>query len=197
MDPPPARRLCREDRDVVQFEFLRAIVGLLDASRIPYMVAGSMASTFHGEPRMTRDIDLVVEPTAETIGHFAESLDRSRYYAEDLRAALRRRDMANVLDTTSGWKADLIIRKDRPFSRKEFERRTPADLDGHQIYVATAEDTVLAKLEWRADSGFEQQWRDVIAVIETQELDLGYMRFWAAQLQVSDELERALAEAQT
>jgi len=179
----------------VQFEFLNTIVGLLDAAQIPHMLAGSMASSFHGEPRMTRDIDLVVDPTPETMQHFIESLDRSRFYIGDAIDAVERRDMCNVIDTHTGWKADLIVRRDRPFSRSEFDRRQRAEIGGIGVYVATAEDTVLAKLEWRAQTQSDQQMRDVVSIVSAQTLDLEYLRRWAVELEIAEVLEDAVAAA--
>jgi hypothetical protein len=179
----------------MQFEFLSAVVALLDEAEIPHMLAGSMASTFHGEPRMTRDVDMVIDPTVESIERFVAALDRSRYYVDDAVEAVRRRDMCNVIDTETGWKVDLIVRKDRPFSREEFDRRQPAVVGGVELFIATAEDTVLAKLEWRARSDSERQFRDVVAVLAAQDLDTVYLQRWAAELGVADSLNEALAAA--
>jgi hypothetical protein len=125
-----ARRRRRQSLGSMQFEFLSTVVGLLDRAGIPHMLVGSMASTFHGEPRMTRDIDMVIDPTPESMERFVATLDRSRYYVDDAAEAVRRRDMCNVIDTETGWKVDLIVRKDRPFSREEFRRRQPAVIGG-------------------------------------------------------------------
>ena len=179
----------------MQHEFLTEIVRRLDDADIPYMLAGSMASAYHSEPRMTRDIDIVIDPTIEAMERFVGALDRSRYYVHDAIDAVRRRDMCNVIDTVSGWKADLIMRRDRPFSQEEFGRRERAEIAGAEVDVATAEDTVLAKLEWRARSGSEQQMRDVVALLRAQTLDLDYLRRWAAELGVSESLDEALAAA--
>jgi hypothetical protein len=120
----------------MQFEFLSAVVALLDGAEIPHMPAGSMASTFRGEPRMTRDVDMVIDPTLESIGRFVAALDRSRYYVDDAVEAVRRRDMCNVIDTETGWKADLIVRKERLFSREEFGRRQPV-IGGVRLFTDT------------------------------------------------------------
>ena len=159
------------------------------------MLAGSMASTFHGEPRMTRDVDMVIDPTAESIGRFVAALDRSRFYVDDAVGAVRRRDMGNVIDTETGWKVDLIVRKDRPFSREEFARRQPALIGGVELFIATAEDTVLAKLEWRSRSDSERQFSDVVAVLAAQELDVAYLRHWAAELGIAESLTEVLTAA--
>jgi hypothetical protein len=179
----------------MQFEFLSTVVGLLNEAGVPHMLAGSMASTFHGEPRMTRDIDMVIDPTRESMERFVAALDRSRYYIDDAAEAVRRRDMCNVIDTETGWKVDLIVRKDRPFSREEFRRRQPAIIGGVDLFIATAEDTVLAKLEWRARSDSERQFRDVTAILAAQQLDGDYLRRWAEELGVAQSLDEAFAAA--
>lgn len=174
---------------------MSTIVALLDDAEIPHMLAGSMASTFHGEPRMTRDIDMVIDPTIESMTQFVSALDRERFYVDGAVEAVRRRDMCNVIDIETGWKVDLIVCKERPFSREEFGRREPAIVGGVDLFVATAEDTVLAKLEWRMKSGSDRQFRDVVAVLSAQDLDREYLRRWAAELGVLESLDAALAAA--
>ena len=175
----------------MQFELLRVIIGLLDDAGIAHMVTGSFASTFHGEPRMTRDIDLVVDPTEESMGVLVEMIDRDRFYIGDAVSAARHRDMVNVIDNSTGWKVDLIIRKDRPFSETEFARRVPVELGGVRVFVASVEDTVLAKLEWANASGSERQIRDVEAMLRVQTPDWDYLDRWAPELGVVDLLAKA------
>ena len=129
------------------------------------MVAGSLASTLHGEPRSTQDIDLVVDPTPDQLAAFVDRLDTDRFYVGDAFGALERRDQFNVIDVTTGWKVDLIIRKDRPFSQTEFGRRRPAVILGVRTAVASVEDTILAKLEWAKADDSDRQRRDVTAMI--------------------------------
>jgi hypothetical protein len=99
--------------------------------------------------------------------------------------------MCNVVDTETGWKVDLIVRKDRPFSREESRRRQPALIGGVELFIATAEDTVLAKLEWQARSDSERQFRDVTSILATQQLDGDYLRHRAAKLGVAASLDEA------
>ena len=181
-----------------QFELLGLIVTLLDEASIPYMVVGSFASTFHGEPRMTRDIDLVVDPSTESIGLVVErlySLEEGRFYVGDAQTAVTNRDMFNVIDNATGWKLDLIVRKDRAFSQGELDRRVAAQLGGVDLFVSSAEDTVLAKLEWGKKSGSGRQFSDAVAVIGAQVLDRNYLEVWAKELGVADLLDQAFIEA--
>jgi hypothetical protein len=85
--------------------------------------------------------------------------------------------------------------KDRPFSREEFSRRQPTVIGGVELFVATAEDTVLAKLEWRNQSDSERQFRDVVAIISAQDLDNAYLRRWAEELEIASPLGEAMTAA--
>lgn len=175
-------------------ELLAEIVAALDAAAIPHMVTGSLASTHHGEPRSTNDIDLVIDPSAADLAVFVAGLDPDRFYIGDALGALSRRDQFNVIDTTTGWKVDLIIRRDRPFSITEFERRQPATVGGIETAVATVEDTILAKLEWAKAGDSDRQRRDVVTMLTVQgdTIDTDYLRHWAEALEVDDELQAAL-----
>jgi len=164
------------------------------------MLAGSFASTYHGDPRTTNDIDLVVDPSREGLERFVRELDPERFYVstEAAREAFERRGQFNVVLLDSGWKADLILRKDRAFSRAEFERRQPAEIAGVQVYVATAEDTIVAKLEWARAGESERQLRDVIGILEVsgERLDRNYIARWIAELDLKALWDRAKSEAE-
>lgn len=175
-------------------DFLRRLVAMLDRAQIPHMVAGSFASTLHGTPRSTQDIDLVIDPSGEALSAFVAGLAPDEYYASDAAArdAFRRRSQFNVIDMATGWKADLIVRKNRPYSVEEFRRRKPEQILGVDVFVATPEDTVLTKLEWAAMSGSERQLRDVTGILDVkrEDLDRAYIERWAQELDVLDAWRR-------
>lgn len=162
------------------------------------MVTGSLASAYHGEPRATRDIDVVIAPDVDAIERLVAAFPSNRFYVGDAAGAVRRRDMFNIVDTRSGWKVDLIVRKDRPFSEAEFERRLPAVLAGVATHVTTPEDAILSKLEWQSVSPSDTQRADVVAMLmaNADALDHGYLRRWATELAVGPLLDELLAEAQ-
>jgi len=172
---------------------LRRVLDALAEAEIPYMLVGSFASTLHGAPRTTQDIDLVIDPTRQSLSRFVSSLDSPTVYVgPDPLDALDQRDQFNVVDTDSGWKIDLVIRKDREFSRTEFERRIETSLFGMRVWTATAEDTVLAKLEWAAMSGSDRQLNDAATVIAVrgEAIDWAYLDHWAPVLGVAELLDR-------
>lgn len=97
-----------------------------------------------------------------------------------------------MIDMATGWKADLIICKDRSFSIEELARRQPAELMGARTYVATAEDSIIAKLEWAKQSDSARQLRDVAGIVATRgdALDLEYVERWVSALGLKAEWER-------
>ena len=176
--------------------FLERLVAALTKADVAYMVAGSYASTFHGTPRTTQDIDLVIDPNGHTLATLLAEFPEDRYYVsiDAANEALRRRGQFNVIDFDSGWKSDLIIRKQRPFSEVEFARRRRGTLVGTEVFIASAEDTVLSKLEWARSGASERQIRDVQGVLSVQgdNLDLDYIEHWVAALGVQEQWQAAL-----
>lgn len=165
---------------------LRRIVRELDRAGIEHMLAGSFASTFHGDPRTTNDIDFVIACDRAALDRFVTQLDPDAFYvsAEAAEEAWTRRGQFNVVLLESGWKVDLIVRKERPFSREEFSRRQPVVIEGTRVWIATAEDTVVSKLEWARAGESERQIRDVVGILELRagELDLPYVERWVREL---------------
>lgn len=184
---------------MTQDEFLVRIGQCLDTAGIPFMVTGSHSSSHHGQPRTTNDVDVVIDPTEEQLARFLDLLG-DRYYVsrESAQEALARRSMFNVVDFEDGWKADLIVRKDRPFSVEEFRRRLPRTLLGQSMPIVSAEDVILAKLEWDAITPSQRQIHDAlnVAVVQWPTLDRAYLQEWAAVLCVVEKLEDILRKAQ-
>ncbi len=179
---------------MTQTEFLRDIVGRLHAAGIPFMLAGSFASSMYGEPRSTNDIDLVIDPSLEQLDLFVRRFDE-RYYVNRATAlaAWHSRSMFNVIELTTGWKTDLILKQHRAFSEAEFERRQDRVVFGAAMSIVSPEDAILSKLEWAAKSGSDRQMRDVASMLKTRSgsLDWTYLDRWATELG----LEALLAKA--
>ena len=178
-------------------DFLRRLTEALDRAEVQYMVCGSVASFFHGVPRTTQDVDLVVKlRMGELPGLIAQFPEEDFYVSESAaREAVKRRRQFNVIDMATGWKADLIVTKRRRFSEIEFGRRQRGTMMEVGLWVASAEDTVLAKLEWGKASGSERQLADARGIIAVQgsDLDSAYLEKWAHELGVLEEL-RALQQ---
>ena len=155
------------------------------------MITGSLAAAYYGPPRATQDVDVVVETSPEALDRVAELLRARGLYvsAEAARDAYRARGQFNAIDPERGWKLDVIVRKDRPFSEEEFARRVPATLLGLQVYVPTLEDLILAKLEWALKGDSELQRRDVRHLLKAggETLDRHYLQRWVSDLGLEEE----------
>lgn len=173
---------------------LDRIIAKLEGAGVPYMVTGSVASSYHGRPRTTHDIDIVIDPAPSALRAFVESLLADGYYVDLASAmeALARRRQFNVIEQRTGWKIDLIVIKDRPFSRTEFARRRPGSVMGVRAFVTSREDAILSKLEWAAKSESERQLEDVAGILSVGgELDREYLEEWVERLGLGDQWERA------
>jgi hypothetical protein len=174
-----------------ELQALQDFCARLDAAGIAYMLTGSLAASYYARPRMTRDIDVVVALDGAGAARLAELLGDGYYVnAESLAEGVRLRRPDNVVHLASVVKIDLIPRKDSEFRLAEFERRRKVDFAGTQVWIASAEDLILSKLEWARDAESEQQMRDVRQLLETP-VDRAYLEHWAERLGLAALLKEA------
>lgn len=183
-----------------QSELLKSVVQVLESAKIDYMVTGSIASSLHGEPRLTHDIDIVAPIETGNIDVLLRAFQAPAFYlsAESIESALRNQSMFNLLDVFGGDKVDFWILTTEPFDRSRFSRRRRQTIDGKQIDVSSPEDTILAKLRWaELSGGSEKQFQDALRIYEVQHaaLDLAYINLWADHLNVEPLWRRLQAEA--
>jgi hypothetical protein len=175
-------------------EFLKTVVHILDQAEVPYMLTGSLASSYYAVPRSTRDIDFVVDSSEHGIERLVDGLLTAGLYVDRDAAfvAWRERGQFNAIDPSLGWKADLIVRRDRPFSIAEFHRRRPASILGVELSLASFEDVILAKLEWAKMGDSELQREDVAQLLERgkERLDRPYLERWVGVLGLEAEWKR-------
>lgn len=181
---------------------------MLDAHAIPYVIVGSVAAVVHGEYRTTRDIDLVLNLTPADRHILMDALrEEFMFLPSDISDALLRLPKVRMdvqqrasfcaYDKATGFQIDFYLSSGRPFEVAQFQRAQLLDFPGEPgglLRVASAEDTVLAKLEWYTLAPSDRQWRDVQAILRVQDqaLDLAYMSRWADLLGLADLLEWAL-----
>ena len=175
-----------------ELEVLQDAIARLEGAGIAYMLTGSVALSFYAEPRMTRDVDLVVELDRRDAKSVADLFAPDYYVsADDVARAISGRTMFNVLHLGKLVKLDLIVRKDTAYRRREFGRRERVPLPGFDAWIVSREDLILSKLAWARESGSELQLRDVAALLAA-DVDEAYLRDCARELSVSALLTTAL-----
>lgn len=179
-----------------QQELLSKVAGVLDRAGIPYMVTGSLVSSFQGAPRATHDIDLVVSIEPAAARSLADAFPPPDYYLDEqsIRGAIASGGQFNLLDVSEGDKVDFWMLTNEPFDQSRFARRVIADFNGTRLPISTPEDTILQKLKWATAGDYvsEKQFGDALRVYELQfrSLDLAYIEEWAARLRVEFIWER-------
>lgn len=179
------------------------VTAVLEKLGIPYVIGGSLASTLHGMIRTTQDSDIITEMGLQHIEPFVSMLQNEFFVDEEMIAnAIQRNSSFNILHRETMFKVDIFIPSLRPFQQSQFARaqRQAFELDEEmRANFASAEDTILAKLEWYRLGGetSERQWRDILGIFKTRagELDLAYLKKWAKDLDVADLLARARKES--
>jgi hypothetical protein len=201
-DLPPIKEPTSE-RPMQPLQDLRDVLRVFTALDIPYALGGSMASSIYGVWRSTLDADLTAEPFPGKESAFAAAFGADYYLSlPAIQQAVRQRSSFNIINTSTGFKADVFVRKDRPFEQSAMARRLTVDLPdapGEPLVLHTAEDMILFKLWWYrlGQESATRQWTDVQGILKVQvdRLDSAYLDHWAVDLGVSDLLERVRRES--
>ena len=171
---------------------LRDLCARIDAAGVGYMLTGSLAMAYYARPRMTRDIDLVIELAVDAVNTLTTALGADYYLdADAIRDALRDGRPCNTIHLPTVVKIDLIPRKPGEYRLTEFGRRHRVNFAGADLWIVSREDLILSKLDWARDSRSELQLRDVRHLLEGP-LEREYLQRWAAHLG----LERLLEEVE-
>ncbi len=178
-----------------QFSILKLVAERLEAAAIPYMVTGSIAAGYYAQPRMTRDIDVVIEVAPGDAERFAAAFAPDFTVSVDtIRAAIVRQGLFNLIHVEAVTKVDFVVRKDAAYRLEEFRRRRRVEIGGYSFWIVSPEDLILSKLAWAKTSRSELQLRDVRQLLAAvDQLDREYLDHWAADLSVVDLLREVQA----
>jgi hypothetical protein len=159
---------------------------------IAYMLTGSMAMNYYAQPRMTRDIDVVIAITPEDV-HRVAALFHPDYYVseESIRESIVRESIFNLIHQDSVIKVDCIIRKRSEYRLVEFERRQRISILDFTTFIVSKEDLIISKLFWAKDSHSEIQLGDVKNLLATG-YDAAYLQRWTHELGLDNLLKQCL-----
>lgn len=189
---------------LIAAEITLLVTSTLEEMGIPYVIGGSLASITHGVIRNTQDADIVADIQPDQICRFTNAL-KAEFYVDPLSImdAILQRSSFNLIHLGTAFKVDVFLPKESAFARMQMERRRRRVLQEEPertAWVTSAEDIILAKLEWFRLGGevSERQWRDVLGVLKTQGalIDKTYLHHWAGEIGVLDLLERAFNESE-
>jgi hypothetical protein len=184
--------LADSDPMFIQTAIVRDVSQKLDAAQIQYMLTGSMALSFYTQPRMTRDLDFVVDfESGDEFG--IKRMFAQDYFVDDesARNAIARRSMFNIVHQKTLFKVGFMVRKKTQFGHSEFCRRQRFEIDSVSISVISKEDLVVSKLDWAKESLSDYQIRDVKNLLATG-CDMDYVKKWVASLGLEAPFRKAL-----
>ena len=168
------------------FQLLERITEELERENILYMVSGSIALNTYTIPRMTRDIDIVIELQKSDIDRFCKIFETGFYIdPETVQEEVKRRGMFNVIDHESGYKIDFIIRKNSEYRHLEFSRRVRSNVYGFDIWLVSIEDLIISKLIWIQELQSDRQINDIQNLLENGSANLDYIRHWCQELDLN------------
>lgn len=183
---------------MLQQQLLTKVVQTLNDANIDYVFTGSIVSSLLGEPRSTHDIDIIVVALKEeSIKKLVETFQQPNFYLdeESIVDAIQHKSMFNLIDIQSGYKVDFWILTDNAFDDSRFSRRIQKKIYDTDLFITTAEDTIIAKLRWaKLSGGSTRQLKDAASVFEVQykNLDMKYLEQWIQALELHDEWKQLL-----
>jgi hypothetical protein len=177
-----------------ELDLLKLVANRLNDAGIDYMLSGSVALTFYGKPRMTRDIDIVIMIPLETVDEFVKLFELDFYIDKDtVTDAIKNKFMFNIIHLETVIKIDFIIRKNQEYRILEFNKRKKMKLEDRDVFVVSLEDLIISKLYWAKDSFSEMQLKDIVSLMDL-DFDLDYVKEWGRRLGLDSILGRVLDE---
>lgn len=171
----------------MQEDILIYVVDVLERLEISYMITGSIAVSYYGIPRLTHDVDIIIEIGAAKVEEVASSFGEGFYISgEAIRDAVMRRGMFNAIHSKSGFKVDFWLVKKELYDQTRFNRKMAHRLLGRDVYITSPEDLLIIKLIWHKDSGSDKHFQDALGLYRMQvdSLDMKYLRKWCDELSV-------------
>lgn len=182
-----------------QFELLKDVVEFLEKRNTPYMLTGSIVSSFQGEPRTTHDIDIMILLKKEDVNSLLSIFSPPTYYIDKdmVLDGIQNKKMFKLLNTVTGDKIDFYPLPETDYEKLRFNRKIKQEINNLTLWITSPEDTILSKLRWcKLSNGSEKQFKDALNVFEVQYgiLDIPYIEEWVKKLNLIDLYNRLKVE---
>lgn len=178
-----------------EFKVLKIVIEKLNEGVIPYMISGSVAMNYFAQPRMTRDIDIVIEISENDVERIHKLFERDFYINLDaVRNAVLKKEMFNIIHLTEVIKIDFIISKNQNFDKTTFQRRKRIKIDNMEMFLISIEDLILSKLLWAKNSHSEIQLKDVRNLLQ-QKPDIKYIEQWIRRMEIEQLWQEVLSDS--
>ena len=167
-----------------ELEVLKTVAQRLATGGIAYMVTGSMAVNYYAVPRMTRDIDVVVELSPQDTDRICNIFQNDFYIDRDaVQRSIDEKGMFNIIHSALVIKVDFVVRKDSDYRLTEFSRKRRVSVEGQDVFIVAPEDLIISKLDWARDTRSEVQLTDVRNLLaRVKDLDRNYLSRWVSRL---------------
>jgi hypothetical protein len=173
-----------------------SVIGKLEKNEIPYMVVGSIAAMIYGEPRLTHDMDLVIDVLPQHATKLEKLFPIEEFYCpplEVLASEIIHRGQFNLIHPSTGLKIDFMVRKDSQHGRCEFARRRKAPFwEGCEVYIASSEDVIIKKLDFYREGGSEKHIRDIRGILAGTHTDQAYLSEWISKLGLTEQWKKVI-----
>lgn len=179
-----------------ELKVLKDVTQALNNSGIAYMITGSIAMNYYALPRMTRDIDIVIEIEKENISKIVRLFEGDFYVDQlSIERAVNNHGMFNIIHNEYVIKVDFIVKKALEFRQIEFHRRRQIVIDKVSMWIVSPEDLILSKLWWAKDSQSEMQILDIKNLMDSaKEIDENYVDEWVIKMNLTEIYRKTINE---
>lgn len=167
-------------------ELLKRITNILEKNHFPYMVSGSHALNWYASPRITMDIDIVIELNTDNVEHFISLFHKGFYINKEIIIKeTKSQGIFNIIDLDTSFKIDFIVKKNHEYRIIEFERRKRIKYEDFEMWIVTPEDLIISKLIWIQDYQSDKQIEDIKTLLKLNDLEMNYILDWCEKLELA------------
>lgn len=164
---------------------IKSVTEKLEQANIPYMITGGIALLLYTLPRSTQDVDIVLEISSDKVDIFIKSFSEGYYYNDvEIKEEIKRKGMFNLIDLSTFFRIDCIIREENEFEKHKFLRRKQQNFAGLDIWVIDLNDLIISKLIWIQQYQSGKQMEDIQALLQNPNIELAYLEEWIQKLKL-------------